>query len=293
MIELNCHKSVLSAEGPVDLSFNFSVPSGRCIGVFGDSGVGKTTLIRLLAGLERPDSGRISYRNSNWVNISEKQWTPSQKRKVGLLAQAPNLFPHLTVEENILFASPKGKKDPLLSELLDLIELQSLAKQFSGRLSGGQQKRVALARALASRPEILLLDEPFNGLDRSIKQKIQDYLLSFQKKYHLSTFVVSHTVSDLYKLCDQVIRMDKNQAHQIGTPEQLFGASNLSGSIRQTAELLKIEKSGIVFLITVSIGQQIAKLIAHQEDLEGLAIGDLIQLETKAFSPIIRKMRKS
>ncbi|MEM6378319.1 MAG: ATP-binding cassette domain-containing protein [Bacteroidota bacterium] len=291
MIEIKCTKSLNTASGPQVLRLDLSLPSGRCIGVFGDSGVGKTTLLRLLAGLESPDSGRIKFKDTIWFD--SKYSLPPQARKVGIAFQHPALFPHLTVRQNMLFGSDLKNHDPMFEDLLKLIEMEKLADQYPRRLSGGQQQRVAFARALIARPELLLMDEPFTGLDQQIKSQIMDYFAGYRYKQNLSTFLVSHSITDVYRLCDVVVLLEDHQVKQVGSPESVFGASSLSGSIRQHAVILDIEPSGVVYILTLAIGQQIAKMVAHQEELDDLKVGDWVQLETKAFSPILRKFRNS
>ncbi|MEM6724596.1 MAG: ATP-binding cassette domain-containing protein [Bacteroidota bacterium] len=291
MIQIQCTKNLMTASGPKVLELDLSLPSGKCIGIFGPSGIGKTTLIRLLAGLEEPDSGSIRFQDQVWVGLG--QFVPPQARKVGLAAQQAALFPNLTVRQNMAFGAPMGEQDPFINEWLNLSGLKQLANQYPTRLSGGQQQRVSLARALLAQPQLLLLDEPFTGLDQAIKQNILHFLNDHRQKENLSILLVSHSIPDLYKLCDLVIWMKEYRVIAVESPERIFGAANLTGSIRQYAEVLKIEPSGVVFIITVAIGQQIAKMVAHPEDLMGIQVGDLVQLETKSFSPILRKIQKS
>ncbi|MEO1434743.1 MAG: ATP-binding cassette domain-containing protein [Bacteroidota bacterium] len=291
MIEIRCTKQLMTASGLEVLRLDVALPIGKCIGVFGQSGIGKTTLLRLLAGLEKPDSGWIRFKDQVWSD--ENHFLPPQERQVGLAAQEASLFPHLSVRQNMAFGMPKDLQPEMLSELLAIMGLEQLADQNPRRLSGGQQQRVSLARALLAQPQLLLLDEPFTGLDQAIKGQILNYVQTYRQKHHLSTIIVSHSIPDLYKLCDLVISMENHEARVVDTPERLFGGTNLTGSIRQHAEVLKMEPSGVVIILTVAIGQQIAKMVAHPEDLMGIQVGDLVLLETKSFSPILRKNQKS
>ena len=154
-------------EETVLTNFNIDIWKGGIFGILGMSGSGKTTALRLIAGFDRPDEGRIEM--SNKILVDERNWIPPEERNIGMVFQDYALFPHLTVEKNISFGLTKDEINTgRIEEVLDLCSLKKYRDKFPQEVSGGQQQRVALARAIAPNPEIILLDEPFTSLDLSL-----------------------------------------------------------------------------------------------------------------------------
>lgn len=185
-------------------NISFSLNEGSILGVLGDSGSGKSTILRLLTGLEKPHNGSITV-NGN-VFCSEKVFVEPEKRDIGMVFQDYALFPHMTVQKNIVFGvKDKNKKKDILKEMLDLVNLHGFEKRYPYELSGGQQQRVALARSLARKPSMLLLDEPFSNLDASLQEKIRDELSKTLRKSKITSVFVSHDVIDVKAISDYIL----------------------------------------------------------------------------------------
>ncbi len=182
---------------------NFSVSKGEFVSILGASGSGKTTLLKIICGLNRESSGTILL--DNVVISSKNHFIPTHKRNIGLVIQDKALFPHLTIEKNIEFGITNNKnKDIITTELMSIFKISDHTKKYPHELSGGEQQRVALARALAPKPEILLLDEPFNGLDIELKKQILSDLETILKKTNTTTIMVTHDLEDADKLANSI-----------------------------------------------------------------------------------------
>lgn len=188
----------------------------------GPSGVGKTTLLRLLAGLVKPQSGRIALGEDVWLDTEKSIFQSPQQRKIGMVFQDYALFPHLTVRQNLTFALKKGEDPTRVEELLREVELTQLADQKPHQLSGGQKQRVALARALVQSPRLLLLDEPLSALDRSMRYRLQGYLLNLHQRYQLTVVLVTHDLAEIFRLADRVVELDEGKTGRQGTPAEVF-----------------------------------------------------------------------
>lgn len=200
-----------------------SLQKGDILGFLGPSGCGKTTLLRLIAGLERPQLGTIAIDGK--VVCDRQNWTPPEKRDVGVVFQDYALFPHLTVFQNIAF----GLKDyeqyevkQRVGETLKLVYLTGLEHRYPHELSGGQQQRVALARALAPQPKLLLLDEPLSNLDVQVRLELREEIRSILKSAGTSAIFVTHDQEEALAVCDVVGVMQQGHLEQIGTPEELY-----------------------------------------------------------------------
>lgn len=198
---------------------------GQTLGLLGASGCGKSMTLRTIAGLERPDKGRIVL-NGRVLYDSEKQISvSSQKRGIGILFQNYALFPHLTVGQNIAFgiqAWARVEREKRIKELVELIKLEGLEKRFPRELSGGQQQRVAFARAIAVNPEVLLLDEPFSALDNHLREVMEKELVNLLKHYQGETIFVTHNLDEAYQICKEIIIMDQGRAIAKGSKEKIF-----------------------------------------------------------------------
>lgn len=186
--------------------FNLSVARGEIVSIVGFSGSGKSTVLRLIAGLEIPSEGSISMHGKTIVD--NHSFVPPEKRHIGMVFQDYALFPHLTVLENIVFGISKQKRnerDARANALLDLINMIEYKERYPYQLSGGQQQRVAVARALAPNPYLLLMDEPFSNIDSDLKQKIRQEIKSILKAENMTCIFVTHDKSDVEDMSDRTI----------------------------------------------------------------------------------------
>ena len=191
-------------------NIDLNILSGEKVAILGPSGCGKSTLLRLIAGLEKPKNGSIKI---NGQEVSRKKiLVPPEKRNVGLVVQEKALFPHLKVNENIGFGIRKRReKDKIISGLLDLFKITNLENKYPHEISGGEQQRVALARSLAPNPQLLMLDEPFNALDKDLKDILYKEVSEVFLKRGSTILLVTHDSVEAEIMTNRQIRMDKGQ----------------------------------------------------------------------------------
>lgn len=290
MIKLNLHKKLRTGGGEMNLQVETEIKTGSLTTIYGPSGAGKTSVLRMVAGLLTPDHGTIELNGHLWFESTQKINLKPQLRKVGFVFQEYALFPHMTVRENLEFALEKKQVSNVINELIELIELGDLENRKPETLSGGQKQRVALARALVRKPEILMLDEPLSALDQVMRSKLQDYILQIHKEYNLTTLLVSHEMGEVFKMSDEVIVLEEGKIKQQGAPSVLFSNNQVSGKFQFTGEVLNIQKEDIIYIISVLIGNNLVKVVADEREAVQLAIGDKVLVASKAFNPIIQKV---
>ncbi len=202
-------------------SLSLEVPRGDLLALLGPSGSGKTTTLRLLAGFETPDAGRIVVDNEDVTG------TPPAARRFGMVFQHYALFPHLDVGKNVAFGLeslgvPAGEQERRVREALEMVELAGLERRPVSALSGGQQQRVALARAMAPEPRVLLLDEPLSNLDPTLRERTRRELRVLIRKIGITTVLVTHEQEEAFDLADRVAVLRDGKLEQVGTPEELY-----------------------------------------------------------------------
>lgn len=201
-------------EAPVINDFSFSMEKGEIVGILGQSGSGKSTILRLIAGLELPMKGIIKIAGK--IVLSESVFIHPEERGVGMVFQDYALFPHMTVKDNILFGlsrMPRNERVQRLDEMLELVQMEEFKKRYPHELSGGQQQRIALARALAPKPNVLLMDEPFSNLDADLKESIREELGVILKKANITCIMVTHDRNDVDAICDYSIVLGQPSNH--------------------------------------------------------------------------------
>jgi molybdate transport system ATP-binding protein len=211
----------LTAEAPVPLEVAFSVAPGELLGLVGPSGAGKTTILRGIAGLWRPRTGRVAVEGETWLDTAAGIALPAHRRHVGVVFQGYALFPHMTAVQNVLAAM--DRPDPAeAARLLDLVNLHGLSDRKPAQLSGGQQQRVALARALARKPAALLLDEPFSAVDRATRERLHAEILALRAHLGMPIVLVTHDLSEAQLLADRMAVIEKGRLVREGTTAEVM-----------------------------------------------------------------------
>ena len=287
MIAVNITKRLDTAEGSINAHFELTINDGEFLTLFGPSGAGKTTLMRMIAGLEIPDSGSIEVDGEAWFDSEKRINLPPQKRSIGFVFQDYALFPTMSVRENLLFAADNAQQRANVDELIELVELTQLSNRLPSTLSGGQKQRVALARALVRHPKILLLDEPLSALDPSMRQKLQDELSLIHERLAVTTLLVSHDIAETVKLSDRLASVEAGHIKRLCAPMEFFSPQTLSGKLQLVGEVLKIEEDAPVFIVTLLVGSSIVRTVASADEASALTIGAQAIISTKAFNPIL------
>jgi sulfate/thiosulfate transport system ATP-binding protein len=197
------------------------IPTGSLTALLGPSGGGKSTLLRVIAGLERPDTGVIEIGGRDSTHV------PPQRRDVGFVFQHYAAFKHMTVFSNVAFGlkirkTPKDTIRRRVQELLELVHLEQYAHRYPAQLSGGQRQRMALARALAVEPTVLLLDEPFGALDAQVRKELRAWLRRLHDEIHVTTVFVTHDQEEAMEVADSIVVMADGEVQQVGSPEDLY-----------------------------------------------------------------------
>jgi spermidine/putrescine transport system ATP-binding protein len=241
---------------PVLRGISLSVAKGEFITLLGSSGCGKTTTLRIIAGLETPDSGRVLLKGQDVTAM------PPNKRDVNTVFQNYALFPHMTVAANIGYSlklkkMPKNEIQAAVSQALDLVQLTGYEKRMPAELSGGQKQRVAIARAIVNQPQVLLLDEPLGALDLQLRRQMQLELKALQKQLGITFIYITHDQEEALNMSDRIVVMRDGHFEQIGTPAQVYdhprtsyvarfvGEANvLHGTVRTPGKVLEVACAG-------------------------------------------------
>jgi sulfate transport system ATP-binding protein len=219
IIVRNVNKSFGDFAALTDVSVE--IPSGSLTALLGPSGGGKSTLLRVIAGLEKADSGLVEIEGKDATTL------PAQDRGVGFVFQHYAAFKHLSVARNVAFGleirkRPKAEIKKKVDELLELVHLEQFAHRYPAQLSGGQRQRMALARALAVEPQVLLLDEPFGALDAQVRKELRAWLRRLHDQVHVTTVFVTHDQEEAMEVADSIVVMANGKVEQIGSPDQLY-----------------------------------------------------------------------
>jgi sulfate transport system ATP-binding protein len=198
-----------------------SLPTGQLTALLGPSGGGKSTLLRIIAGLDTADTGTVTIEGREATNL------PARKRNVGFVFQHYAVFKHMSVAKNVAFGleirkRPKDEIEQRVSELLDLVHLSQFRDRMPSQLSGGQRQRMALARALAVEPSVLLLDEPFGALDAKVRKELRDWLRRLHDEVHTTTIFVTHDQEEALEVADEIVVINEGRVEQIGSPDTLY-----------------------------------------------------------------------
>jgi sulfate transport system ATP-binding protein len=206
---------------PVLRDVSIDVESGSLTALLGPSGGGKSTLLRVIAGLEQPDTGTVRISGVDATRLAP------QRRNVGFVFQHYAAFKHLTVFRNVAFGleirkRPKDEIRKRVMELLELVHLEQMADRYPSQLSGGQRQRMALARALAVEPEVLLLDEPFGALDAQVRKELRTWLRRLHDEVHVTTVFVTHDQEEAIEVADTIVVLANGEVEQVGSPAEVY-----------------------------------------------------------------------
>jgi molybdate transport system ATP-binding protein len=287
MLKIELNKRLHGSSGEMNLDINLEIDENDFVALSGKSGSGKTTFLRILAGLEDA-RGEIKIGDKIWLD--SKINTPPQKREIGFVFQDYALFSNMSVEENLLFVN---RDKTLASRLLDITELSELKKRFPNTLSGGQKQRVSLCRALMNRPKLLLMDEPLSALDPMMRTKLQNEILTLHSEFGTTTIMVSHDSSEIYRLSNRVLILNQGKIIDDGLAKDVLLKTTGSQKFSFEGELLDIIKVDVIYIAIISIAQQLVEVVVTSKEAQNLTIGEVVNVSTKAFSPTISSKGKS
>jgi len=220
LLDINIHKTFTAAKRTSQIIFNAKIELGAVTAIFGQSGVGKSTVLRIISGLEKADKGHLVFDSITWFNDTE--YTSVSDRKVGFVFQDFNLFPNMTVEGNLKYASPNNEIDSTIKDILKVANLDGLLVSYPHELSGGEKQRVSIVRALCQNSKLLLLDEPFSALDDEAIALIVEQLKIIQDKINTTIIIVSHRVDVILYMATSVVVMKTDLTCEQGKPSELL-----------------------------------------------------------------------
>jgi molybdate transport system ATP-binding protein len=283
VIHIDIKKKLLSSEGVMTLEVNTDIQAGALTALFGPSGVGKTTLLRIIAGLTKPDSGIIRCGDQVWFDSERGIDISTQTRHIGMMFQDYALFPNMTVEQNIRFAQDHENRISIQS-LMEMLQIAEFAKRRSENLSGGQKQRVALARAIARRPSLLLLDEPLSALDTTMRIMLQDEILKVHRLFGSTTILVSHDRDEVIRLAEHVLCIERGVVTVEGNPQNILSEQSAKERHQIAGQISLIEKQEGGYIVTVKTGDNIqAKVVVGENDIRELSVGDHVRVLSKAI----------
>ncbi len=291
MIEFNLEKQLFSSDGLMKLKVDVQIESNSFVTIYGKSGAGKTSILRMLAGLMHPDTGYIWVNGDVWLDTRKNIDRPPQKRSIGFLFQDYALFPNMTVRQNLHFALTQGQAPQIIDDLIELVELGDLQHRKPNMLSGGQKQRVALARSLVQRPKILMLDEPLSALDIDMQYKLQQYILCLHYEYELTTILISHDLAEIIKMSDYVLAIEQGRITKQGQPAEIFTNQRaINGGCEFVGKIIDINQQGVMFVLTILIGTDSVQVIADKDEIHQFRPGDTVFVGLTSFNPVLRKI---
>jgi molybdate transport system ATP-binding protein len=281
MIEINISKKLLGSNGDMNLEVKLNIDQKEFITLTGSSGAGKTTLLRILAGLEEA-KGTIKVGDEIWLD-SNYSLSP-QKRKIGFVFQEYALFNNMSVEQNLTYI----KKDiKLARELLEITGLVSLKDRLPSSLSGGQKQRVALCRAMMNHPKILLMDEPLSALDQPTRVKLQDKILAIHREFGTITIMVSHDISEIYRLSSRVITLDQGKIIDDTDIKDIVSTTDSNSKFIFEGSILDIDIKDSTYIVKVVVAKQVVTIFVDKNRAKSLIVGQKVTLTTDTFRPYL------
>ena len=222
MLHIDIRKKLKVKSAANELAVTADIVSDRITAVYGSSGIGKSTLFHCIAGLTQPDRGIISFEKESWYDDRKNICIPVQARNIAYIFQSNNLFPHLTVAENIRFALKPSDKNSNIRELLIKSEVEGMEQRYPDQLSGGEQQKVAIARMLAQKSKLALMDEPFSALDHAMRRRLYSLIRGFKEQYGLTILLATHDLQDIRSLADQILWITEDRQGVLLGKEAFF-----------------------------------------------------------------------
>ncbi|UXN06989.1 sulfate/molybdate ABC transporter ATP-binding protein [Bartonella sp. HY761] len=273
-IDISLVKPLMGAEGAFDLNVDIAIFERQFVALCGPSGAGKTSLLRLIAGLDKPQIGQIDAQDDIWFSSQRQINKRVQNRHIGFVFQDYALFPNMSVQKNLYYAIKEKHKKKIALDYLALVGLENLAHVYPSQLSGGQQQRLALIRALASKPKLLLLDEPLSALDPHMRLFLQSEIRRLHDLFETTTIMISHDKQDIISMADRIVEL---KAGKIVTDQDLkdYRQNKVHNKLEMIGEILSLaDEDG--FVIVKTLGQTIKQKIDNLP--QGFKKGDVVQL---------------
>lgn len=278
-------KQLNTAEGRQTLAFSAALRSGETLALFGPSGRGKTSVLRMLAGLLTPDQGIVRQHDRLLFDSSQGINLPPQKRRIAYLFQDYALMPHLTVRENLRFAQRQANP-ARIDELLEIMQLGNLQQLFPRQLSGGQQQRVALARCFVEPADLFLLDEPLNALDSALRLRLMHWMSQQLRQWQAQTLVVTHDLAEVFFLATHVAHFDVDGV-RLCRPDELLPRPNTPGRFAVAGQIVRLEPFALNTRVSVAIGQDVISTLVDAARASSLQLGQKVQLFVNGSSVVI------
>ncbi len=290
VLDISLKKQFGSPKQTHTMVLSLTIQAGDFVSVFGPSGAGKTSLLRMIAGLIHPDEGHIIVDGVPWFDSKKNVALPPQNRDIGIVFQHHMPLPHMSVRQNAYF-SLKDKHDTAFADaLLEMVGLADYARHKPHTLSGGEQQRLAMVRALARKPKLLLLDEPFTALDNALKEHIHQEICGLCQRFGITTLFVSHTLADIYRLSHYVFVLEKGEIMRHGKPEMVFASLEQSGKMQFTGHIIRIVSDDIIHIAVIQVGNHIVNAVLSENEARLFAPGNRVLLSAKAFQPMLMKL---
>ena len=288
-LELKNLKKSFTPEEYVLQGINLKIEQGEFVTLLGASGCGKTTTLRIIAGLEQPDSGSV------WLEGKDVTLLEPNKRDVNTVFQNYALFPHMNVEDNIGYGLkirkvPKSQIKQKVKEMLELVQLEGYERRKPAELSGGQKQRVAIARALANNPRVLLLDEPLGALDLQLRRAMQLELKRLQKKLGITFIYITHDQEEAINMSDRIVVMNQGRFEQIGTPDEVYNHPRTSyvATFVGNANILKGKAKKVNgHLVQLQIGAKTAFIYTE----ESVKVGEVITFALRSENILLEEKK--
>lgn len=280
MFNISLEKQLNGSDGLFKLAVDIALKPGLIYGLFGKTGEGKTSLLRMIAGFDNPDSGKVEVNHSIWFDSKSKTILPIQERKIGYVVQQDRLYPNMSVIENLEFAFRTNSNYAQIDDLLEKVGLFDLREVKVDRLSGGQQQRLVLIRSILSQPDLLLLDEPFSGLDPVMKKQVLVLLKELQQAYKFTVIIVSHDLFVMNMITDEVLLLEQGKIIAQGNTQEVLKKQMSDACENIIGKVISINGE----TVQLQIGDQVISVQATPNQLQNIALHCLATIDLKVIN---------